>query len=123
MLNKVYSSVFKITSLIATPYLSLLFRVRGWNSHEALGNKLILNNTLSTRLHLPHHLLSAGSTPSSLLEFTHVFPVTLALLLLGVDTASIKRCGGGKCRPAERSGNKSLQFKKRHRELKSEFVV
>jgi hypothetical protein len=31
--------------------------------------------------------------------------------LLGVDTAGIKRCGGCKCRPAERSGNESLQFK------------
>lgn len=114
MLNKVYSSVFKITDCNCNAlYLSLLFGVRGWNSHKALGNKLILNNTLSTRLHLPHHLLSAGSALSPLLEFTHVFPVTLALLLLGVDTASIKRCSGGKCRPAERSGNECLRIRKK----------
>ena len=43
MLNKVYSSVFKITSLIATPYLSLIFRVRRWNSHEALATTTSLD--------------------------------------------------------------------------------
>ena len=57
-----------------------------------------------------HHLLPAGATLSPLLEFTHVFPVTLALLLLGVNTASLKRCGGSKYWPAERSGNKGLKL-------------
>lgn len=81
----------------------------GWNSHKALGNKLIFNLTLCTRLHLSHHLLPAGTTASTLLEFTHIFPVTLALFLFGVGTASVKRCGRSKCWPAEGGGNKGLK--------------
>ena len=50
--------------------------------------------TSSTRCHLSHHLLPADTLLSTLLEFTHIFPVTLALLLLGIDAASIKRRGG-----------------------------
>jgi hypothetical protein len=64
--------------------------------------------TSNTRLHLSHHLLLAGTTLSSLLEFTHVLPVTLALLLLGIDTASIERSGGCEGWPAERGGDESL---------------
>ena len=89
--------------------LSLLIS-GGWNCHKTLGNKLILNLTLCTRLNLSHHLLPASATTSTLLEFTHVFPITLTLFLLSVDTASIKRCGRSKCWPAEGGGNKGLKL-------------
>jgi hypothetical protein len=77
-------------------YLSLLsIRVRGWHCHEALGNEFVLNHTSSPRLQLSHHLLLASTALATLLKFTHIFPVALALLLLGIDTAGIKGSGAG----------------------------
>lgn len=49
----------------------------------------------STRKNLPHHLLLTGSASSSLLEFAHIFPVTLTLLDLGIDTAGHIKTGRG----------------------------
>jgi hypothetical protein len=46
-------------------------------------------------LQLSHHFLLASTALATLLEFTHIFPVTLALLLLGIDTAGIKGSGAG----------------------------
>jgi len=57
--------------------------------------KKITHLTSGTRLQLPHHLLLAGPLLPALLEFAHVFPVTLALLLLGVDATGIEGGGGG----------------------------
>ena len=47
-------------------------------------------------MQLSHHLLLASTTLATLLKFTHIFPVTLALLLLGIDTAGIKGSGTGR---------------------------
>lgn len=63
-----------------------------YNGHEALSNELTLNLTCLRGSYLAHHLLTGDL--SSLLEFTHVFTVTLALLLLCVGTASLKGGGG-----------------------------
>ena len=50
----------------------------------------------STRLQLSHHLFPAGSTLSTLLEFTHIIPVMLAIFLFGIDTTGVEG-GGGEC--------------------------
>ena len=64
--------------------------------------------TCSTRLQLPHHLLLAGSLLAPLLEFSHVFPIALALLLLGVDATGIEGCGGGEGRSSDGGDDECL---------------
>jgi hypothetical protein len=61
------------------------------NSSKALSNEFILKLTHLRRSNLPHHLFTRSL--SSLLEFTHIFTVTLTLFLLGVNTACEERGG------------------------------
>ena len=63
-----------------------------YNGQEALSNELILKLTCLRGSYLAHHLLTGDL--SSLLEFAHIFTVTLTFLLLCVGTASLKGGGG-----------------------------
>ena len=63
-----------------------------YNSDEALRNELILKLTCLRGSYLAHHLLTGDL--SSLLEFAHVFTVTLTLFLLCVCPAREQRLDG-----------------------------
>ena len=65
---------------------------------------------LRTRGSLSHQLLLAGSLASTLREFTHVFPVPLSLLLLGVDAAGVERRCGRQGRLANGRDHEALIF-------------
>lgn len=88
-----FSTVFnyiatKIKQELVYFILSLLLSLLLNNGSEALGNELILKLTHLTGSNLTHHLLAGGLSP--LLEFAHIFTVTLTLLLLCVYTACLK---------------------------------
>lgn len=67
--------------------LVLSFFSIGRDSNEALGNEFGFFLTSLGGKSLLHHLSTAGSLASSLLEFAHVFTVTDTLFLLGVCPA------------------------------------
>jgi hypothetical protein len=71
-------------------------------------NKHATHLTSGTRLQLPHHLLLAGALLAALFEFSHVFPVALALLLLGVDATGIEGGCGGEGRSSDGGDDECL---------------
>ena len=56
-------------------------------------------------MELPHHLLLTGTLLPTFLEFTHIFPITFTLLLLGVDPTGIEG-GAGRCGEEGGSSNR-----------------
>lgn len=82
---------------------SLFFLCVGdWTSNEAFGDEFVFFLTCLGGKRLLQNLSATHSTASGGGKFTHVLPVTLPFLLLGIDTACRKSSRGGNCRPEDR---------------------
>ena len=101
----------ELDKLVSSTVVLFLFLLHVWwgNSQEALGDEFVLLLASLASLNLLQHLSTGDALLSTSLEFAHVVPVSLDLLFLGIDTASIKGGPSGSNAKEGRSGSKSLE--------------